>query len=251
MRNTRDVIFERGLSRVNNPWNLVKAYLLKTQSVIDEENQHKRVIEDVLGEAPPLKNEKGIKAFAVCAKYDENDPEKNLSPFLLRTYESPNEEDALDGTCDIDFPSACHATSSLPGVLDLIKLDYKDKKIVLADGCFVANCPVAIAIKEAQQLWPSRKIGVVLSIGVDRAVSLSAYKAIDMARIHSPNLTFHRILAFDALREHNGMRFNEEANALLESKTKNYLQNTQREKILLKNTFDALAGRDDDDTLSC
>ena len=77
---------------------------------------------------------------------------------------------------------------------------------------------------------------------------MTAYEAVDNAHLHLPDLVFHRTLALNALAQHNYSAFDVESNSLVEARTKHFMQNTQGEKVFLKQTFDVLADRYNEET---
>ena len=64
----------------------------------------------------------------------------------------------------------------------------------LVDGGLAANCPMESAIDEARRLFPNRRLGVVLSLGLDPTQTPHADRAIDVARLEDPRLEYLRIV---------------------------------------------------------
>lgn len=222
-------------------WNLL---CTKSASLLKEGDQFKDTFTRAFeGKPPPLKNGKGIKAFAVCSLHEAN--KRVLSPFLLRTYEPPNgltQNHGVEGTCNLDLATAMHATASVPGVVDRVRIEHNSREITLADGGFVANTPTALAILEARYLWPNRQVGTVLSIGLDpsNTVAVDSYRSIDVARLHSPSLHYHRLIATDAMRAHSPAHFAKEKTDLLEQNVRNFLRESETEQLLMQKTLDLL-----------
>jgi predicted acylesterase/phospholipase RssA len=153
----------------------------------------------------------GIRCFAVSAC--RNEEGTGIDPFLLRTYEHPLDDRGHDdhehvenktsddrnkrhhfaGTSDVKLWEATAATSAAPGAFDRVRVNINGKHKSLADGGIVSNCPVAIALKEAQSIWPDRPIGVVLSFGLDSKENDLNQDAIDAVRLNNPGLHYQRI----------------------------------------------------------
>mmetsp|Transcript_13412 Transcript_13412/g.15810 ORF Transcript_13412/g.15810 Transcript_13412/m.15810 type:complete len:523 (+) Transcript_13412:98-1666(+) len=189
----------------------------------------------------PLKNEEGMKAVAVCASHEiGNSIDKEVEPFLLRTYNPPDASDSLVGTSDMGFHVAAHCTASLPGVVDRLVIDHGGKDCSLADGGFIAVCPVSIAIIEAQQIWPNRKIGCIVSLGLSSKDSLASYRVADITRVNHTDLHYHRLVPIDALEGAQGHEADMQKLAELEAKTREYILNNPGEKVLIKRTLDKL-----------
>lgn len=219
-------------------WNLL---CTKSASLLKEEHQFRDTFAQraFQGKPPPLKNEKGIKAFAVTSLNEKH--KIVLSPFLLRTYESPNDE-TVEGTCNLDLATAMHATASVPGVVDSVRIEHNGREITLGDGGFVANTPVVLAIREALRLWPNQQIGTLLSIGLDPSnkVASDSYRSVDVARLHSPSLHYHRLIATDVMRAHSPAEFAKEKTDLLEQNVRKFFRENEREQLLMQRTLDLM-----------
>ena len=87
------------------------------------------------------------------------------------------------------------ATAAIPTVCDPI--DYYDKdedeNHNLVDGGILFNCPLVIALEEAKRMFPNRRFGVILSLGLNRNQDNFARKAIELAKKDSPDLHYQRI----------------------------------------------------------
>lgn len=214
--------------------------ITKLQALSGKKEFHE-VVMDFLKEDVLTKNDKGLKAFALCAARDEGDYDGEIRPFLLRTYDLPEEtENAMDGSSAFTVPKAVHSTSALPAIVPRFRTYHQRKAISLADGGFISVAPVAVTILEAEKLYPNRKIGVILSIGLDSANDRSCYEAIDIARLTHPNLHFHRIVPTKALEGHGSLDHNLERFAELQAKTKKYIRESERQQLLLSVTLDKI-----------
>jgi len=235
--------------------NISPLRFLFTGNAVKEKQQIGNIVKDFFGDTRPLKNEKGLKAFVVTASKNTNNTKKKggSRPFLLRTYESPKGPNVLPGTCDLDLDVAIHATTGIPGISDRVDLKYENEWISLADGGIVSNCPIALAIMEAQQLWPRRPMGVILSIGLDVSQDRFVYRAFDVARVLSPSCHLYRIIPEKALEGHGPVDRSMKKIAHLEFKSRSYLQTFPREKLLLRRTLELLfqskSRRNDSDAL--
>ncbi|GFH44010.1 hypothetical protein CTEN210_00484 [Chaetoceros tenuissimus] len=167
---------------------------------LGKESQFDNVVMDFLKEDIPAKNDDGLKSFALCAARHTNDHEAKIKPFLLRKYDLPEnaKEKAMAGSSNFSIHNAIHSTSALPGIVRMFKTYHEKEPISLADGGFISVAPLAEAIMEAQILYPNRKIGVVVSIGLNSSNDRSCYQTIDIARINNPNIHFHRIVPEEA-----------------------------------------------------
>lgn len=215
---------------------------LLTGNAVKDEQQIGNIVKDFFGDTRPLKNEKGLKAFVVAAskKTDEANKKEGSRPFLLRTYESPKGPNALPGTCDLDLDVALHATMGVPGISNRVDLKYDNEWISLADGGIVSNCPIALAIMEAQQLWPHRPMGVILSLGLDISQDRFVYRAFDVARVSSPSCHLYRIVPEKAIEGHSSVDYSMKKIAHMEVKCRTYLQTCPREMLLLRHTLELL-----------
>lgn len=93
---------------------------------------------------------------------------------------------------------------------------------------------------EAKILYPNRKIGVVVSIGLDSSNDRSCYQAIDIARISNPSIHFHRIIPEEALQGHEPTDSDLDKFAELTAKTKKFIRDSPREQLLLSMTLKKL-----------
>ena len=85
-----------------------------------------------------------------------------FTPFLFRTYPAPAAGGRpKDGSSDCAVWQAGRATSAAPTYF--APVDINGTQYV--DGGVLANNPCATAMEEAQDLWPGRRIGCVLSVG--------------------------------------------------------------------------------------
>lgn len=209
---------------------------------LDKENQFDNVVMDFLKEDILAKNEEGLKSFALCAARKTKDPEAKIMPFLLRTYDLHKDvkEKAMAGSSNFTVPKAIHSTSALPGIVRRFKTYHEKEPISLADGGFISVAPLAEAIMEAKILYPNRKIGVIVSIGLDSSNDRSCYQAIDIARINNPSIHFHRIIPEEALQGHEPTDSDLDKYAELTAKTKKFIRDSPREQLLLSMTLKKL-----------
>ena len=191
--------------------------LLSTGCGMDLDNDIRSMIKILYGEKQLLGRKNQIKCFALSAACDDIEcnkdklPDKKITydstvePYLLRSYVHPAEEDDKpieeedhihtyqNGTSQIKVWEAMAATSAIPGAFDRVKVNVNGKSKVLADGSVCCNCPISVALKEAQSIWPNRPIGVVLSFGIDSSQDDYAQAAIDSVRLNHPGLHYERI----------------------------------------------------------
>jgi predicted acylesterase/phospholipase RssA/GrpB-like predicted nucleotidyltransferase (UPF0157 family) len=103
------------------------------------------------------------KVFVVAA--EEKQGKSKNAPFkkrLLRSYEPPRRSDAPTG-CSLW--EAARATAAAPTRFPPAILGPKGEQRRFLDGGLMANNPVQVALEEAQELWPNRKVGIILSLG--------------------------------------------------------------------------------------
>lgn len=141
-----------------------------------------------------------------------------IEPFLVRSYRHPldptsnqntNDQSLYkssatkqhasnyyqSGTSNMKLYQAIGATCAQPGAFDRIKAtDANNNPKILADGGICSNCPVVIALKEAQSIWPHRRIDVVLSLGVEQEQDRFAQEAIDAVRLNHPSICYERLI---------------------------------------------------------
>ena len=98
------------------------------------------------------------------------------------------------GSSKLKIWEAMAATSAAPFVFDPIQVNIDDGIKTLVDGGLFSNCPVPIALEEAQSLWPNRPIGVVLSLGLDPSQDAFAQDAVDAVRLNHPGLYYQRLI---------------------------------------------------------
>jgi predicted acylesterase/phospholipase RssA len=99
------------------------------------------------------------KTFVVAAKEGEAAAEP-FTQFLFRSYASPA-FGGTEGRSDCEVWQAGRATSAAPTYFD----PYEVGSESYVDGGVLANNPVQVAIDEAQDLYPQRRIGLVVSLG--------------------------------------------------------------------------------------
>ncbi|KAJ7128543.1 acyl transferase/acyl hydrolase/lysophospholipase [Mycena epipterygia] len=130
----------------------------------------------------------------VCAMNESN---MNAGiPHLFRSYSTFEEPES-----DCMIWQAARATSATPGLFKPMKIGPEGHKQQYIDGCVGNNNPTSLVVKEAQQIYPSRPIVLVASIGtghpntiqVPRSRSLNTITkvmksiAVDCERTHEEN----------------------------------------------------------------
>ena len=221
--------------------------LLTTGCGMRRDNDMRGVSKLLHKEKNLLEHENGIKCFALSATCDDivgsNDGSENsgvnVEPFLLRSYKHPYEEqennngtndrknespEMMNGTSQIKVWEAMAATSAIPGAFDRIQLDNNKEAKVLADGSVCCNCPISIALKEAQTIWPNRTIGVVLSFGLDHSQDALAKKAIDSFRLNHPGLYYERIMIPQVSLDYNSLETDKERIREMEELVRGYMR---------------------------
>ena len=193
----------------------------------------------------------GIKCFAVSVCRDESS--KDIEPFLLRTYAHPLDDGGhadhehkdstisydrkeyrhCAGSSEVKLWEAVAATGAAPGAFDRVKVNINGKTKSLADGGIFGNCPVAIALEEAQSLWPNRPIGVVLSFGLDPTENDLAQNAVDAVRLNNPGLYYQRIIVPE-IADYNFLETDPKKHLEMEEKVKAHMRTPLvRERLTL------------------
>ena len=234
--------------------------LIKSGSLISEENSFKAIARRRYGAHTPLKNPDTIPTMVLATARNDNEmlagqlSEKLTSctydPFILRSYDYPpdvNEQQTyiFDGTSDVKLYEAMAATSAVPGAVDRVRIMVDGKQKSLADGMGCCNNPVAIAMHEARVLYPNRPLGVVLSIGFGSGEDPLIQRAVEMARFSSPGLHFQRIVP--DLGSFSATETDVEKIKQMQDEVRNYVRTDPRVKRGLQITLDKLykpAGRD-------
>lgn len=175
--------------------------LLLRGSLTNDKNSVANILRDHCGDAP-LHNPNGLKAFALCSvrgsAMDENGASE-IEPFVLRTYDlsaNAEAESTFPGTNELFLWEAMAATSAAPILSERIDLEINGVKKRFADGCIVANNPTAIAIIEAQRMWPGRPIGVIMSLCLTNSEKDLVNQAVDMIKQSHPEIQFCRLEPF-------------------------------------------------------
>ena len=219
--------------------NLVR--LMFTGSATKATQQPAAFSEKLFGKKAMLRNEIGLKAFAVAVAISDSDLKKgeNPKPFLLRTYDIPTQEnDLIKGTSSIKLSEAIQGTSSAPVAFDRVRVEVDDEMYTLCDGALSCNCPVSLAIAEAKRLYPGRKFGTILSFGLDPSQDRFAYRAIDLARVDSPSLHFQRILPpLDIIKQASAAESDIYKIADLENHVRKEIRNNPGLRLQLKTTM--------------
>ena len=119
--------------------------------------------------------------------------------------------------------------------------DENGRDLKLADGGLVCNCPIVLAIMEAKRIWPDRPIGVVLSFGIDPSQDEFANRAVESLRLENPHgFHFHRIVPKDAIGEMSVIESHTAVVREFEKKVKDYVLNSDRERLRLDQTIKLL-----------
>jgi len=100
------------------------------------------------------------KTFVVAAK-ESGDSGAGYEQYLFRSYPTPEGLASTTGTNECLAWQAGRATSAAPTFFEPFEFNGEN----LYDGGVIANNPVVVARKEAESLWPGRKIGCVVSMG--------------------------------------------------------------------------------------
>lgn len=130
----------------------------------------------------------------------------------------------LDGTSNMKLSHAFSATTAVPGLFDRVCVkDSTGRTKMLADGGICSNCPIAVALKEAQSLWPNRTIGVVLSLGLDSDEDDFAAEAIDIVREKHPDLYYERFILPNISKDFKPLETDRKKLEELERKTEEYM----------------------------
>ena len=136
----------------------------------------------------------------------------SYSSFLLRGYKLPtptkssqlSELPPLNGTSSVPMWKAVGSTAAIPSVCDPVQvIDNQNETKSLIDGGSLFNCSLAFAIEEAKRMFPNRRFGVIISLGLNKNEDDFAQKAIDIAQIDSPYLHYHRISPREILGDFN------------------------------------------------
>ena len=226
---TCQIMLERTRREAFSQWSC--SHLVCRGSLLKSDNRA-TIFREEVGDRPLFNsNPNHLKAFAVCClrenKTDQMPSSSSMktsstmtgstatfrsssssyAPFIVRTYEHRSKEkgwansdggttkhDPLPGSCQMKLWQAMTATSAAPLACSRVDVTIDNQTKRLADGGCVSNSPIAIAIHEANTLWPNRKIGIILSMGLDQdhEVALNE-KAVEMARKRNPHLKFVRL----------------------------------------------------------
>ena len=168
-RDVMDEIRDNGFSKINF------GNLLCCNHLIEKKSQMIDFLEKYFN--IPLKNPHCIPTMVcIAAVKDSKDRDeealeeienREIEPLIGRTYEYPNSH------TDEDVPKLAHsssgmkmyeamaATGSPPVLVDRVRAKVDGKLRVMADGGLFQNCPLALAIDEANRLYPERPIGVI------------------------------------------------------------------------------------------
>ncbi|KAJ7434416.1 hypothetical protein FB451DRAFT_1195349 [Mycena latifolia] len=155
-------------------------------------------LEKVLRQIFREQNMKDVRSHAcktfVCAMHESNMNAR--IPELFRSYDTP-EEPAFN--CKIW--EAARATSATPGLFKPMEIGSGGVRPRYIGGCVGHNNPTSLVVAEAQKMYPSQPVVLVVSIGsghpdtiqIPRSLSLTAFAktlksiATDCERIHEDN----------------------------------------------------------------
>ena len=229
--------------------------IFQTGSLIPKEHQIITVLEKKYGKDLPLKNN-GVPSFAFSANkvIDPNATgnKEDIEPFILRTYDYPktNQFDGYSGTSSCTMVEAMAATSCQPPALDRVKIEVDGETKNLCDGVVLCTCPLPIAIGEAMKLYPTRPLGVILSLGFMSDESDLIYRTLETTRLVHPQLHFQRIAPTKIMESFSVIESDIDDIAIMEQQVKDYVRNTPRVKNALKVTIEKLFEEDKDRNLT-
>ena len=167
---------------------------------------------------------------------------EDIEPFILRTYDYPktNQFDGYSGTSSCTMVEAMAATSCQPPALDRVKIEVDGETKNLCDGVVLCTCPLPIAIGEAMKLYPTRPLGVILSLGFMSDESDFIYRTLETTRLVHPQLHFQRIAPTKIMESFSVIESDIDDIAIMEQQVKDYVRNTPRVKNALKVTIEKL-----------
>ncbi len=221
-----------------------------------------KIFENRFGSEQPFFNPNGVPCFVLCAsRHNEGADGSNESegdiyePFLLRTYEYPQKKDdsstttkekSLDfdlaqSTSSVSLYEAMAATSAVPGLVDRVNVNVEGVERYFADGFVYANNPIVLALNEAKQLYPTRPLGLVMSIGFN--ISNNDYyvnRAIDICRLSHPSLHYHRICPAHIFESISEQETDLKKIAVMEEKAFDYVMNNAGVNRLLDVSLEKL-----------
>ncbi|RWS06369.1 calcium-independent phospholipase A2-gamma-like protein [Dinothrombium tinctorium] len=97
----------------------------------------------------------------------------SILPFVFRNYHPPDRwYRDYEGSCEYKIWEAIRASSAAPGYFEEFALG----QYVHQDGGILMNNPTAVAIHEAQLLWPNEQIQCCISIGTGKYSPLTPLK---------------------------------------------------------------------------
>lgn len=168
-RDVMDDIRDNGFSKINF------CNLLCCNQLIEKRSQMIHFLHKYFD--IPLKNPNCIPTMVCIAAVKdskERDEEtlediedREIEPLIGRTYEypnAPNHEDVpklAHSSSGMKMYEAMAATGSPPVLVDRVRAKVDGKMRIMADGGLFQNCPLALAIDEANRLFPGRPIGVI------------------------------------------------------------------------------------------
>merc|ERR1712238_489458 len=157
---------------MGNMWRLAKK-----GSILNKRSQIQTLVKKKYKEQP-LYRDANTKPKVFAMSLEHNETTNTYEPLLLRTYDHrPDETPITKGISNIKLWQAVSATCAIPGVYDQVKVKLDGASLSLVDGGLLANCPIESAIDEARRLFPNRRLGVVLSLGLDPTQTVYANRA--------------------------------------------------------------------------
>lgn len=172
---------------------------------------------------------------------------RELEPFIARTYEYP----LISKECDQPKPlassssamklyEAMAATSVVPLILDSVKVDVEGRKRIMGNGGIFQNCPMALALDEVRQLYPTRPLGVILNIGYDPDEENLIHRTIETARLVHPNLHYQRIAPHQIFNDFFPAETDRKVISDMEAKVEQYIKTIPQVKNALRVTMKKL-----------
>ena len=204
---------------MGNMWRLAKK-----GSILNKRSQIQTLVKKKYKEQP-LYRDANTKPKVFAMSLEHNETTNTYEPLLLRTYDHrPDETPITKGISNIKLWQAVSATCAIPGVYDQVKVKLDGASLSLVDGGLLANCPIESAIDEARRLFPNRRLGVVLSLGLDPTQTVYANRAIDVARLNNNGLKYLRIVP-PTISQYSFHESSKKKLAKLESEVKQYCMN--------------------------
>ena len=231
---------------------------LMTGKAVKSKNSLLQIFEERYGSEEPLYNPDGIPAFVLCSSRHTGSTDKegiisedehNYEPFVLRSYDYPQQEEGNTIYNDIEIAKSSNslnlieamaATSAVPGLVGRVKVKVDDVNRSFADGFLFANSPVVVALNEARRLYPKRPLGLFMSLGFEQNDFKFASRAISVAQLSHPSLLFQRIVPVKAFADFSSQETDIAKIAVMEEKVFDYVTNDIEVNHLLDASIDKL-----------